>query len=266
MKRNEKGFSAVEIILVLLVVGLIGVVGFMVYKNHNKTTNSTTSTSSSSPTTTQKTTSNTQLTIPSDWTWYENNDLGFKFAYPSSWGKANLTFADKGDVGMQYELDFYPSPSYKAVEQYNSRTPITISFASDDYSMKSCNDGGCRTQVAMYTKAKIQQILDSIVSGSYSTNDNGTLLSHNSKSFTTIATKVANTDGAHPDTVDLVNERFIVAIPKISVSGVNVEYSIINTPTTCLSNKLSDNSETMCLNQNIVDTVSKLSSSITALN
>lgn len=37
MKHNEKGFGAVESVLVLVIVVLIGIVGFMVYNNNKKT-------------------------------------------------------------------------------------------------------------------------------------------------------------------------------------------------------------------------------------
>lgn len=43
LRKNQSGFSAVEIVLVLVIVGLIGGVGFMVYNNHNKKTATNTS-------------------------------------------------------------------------------------------------------------------------------------------------------------------------------------------------------------------------------
>lgn len=66
MKVNQKGFSAVEVVLVVVIVGLIGVVGFMVYKNHNKTTPAKTETTAATtkPTTTQ--TKDTTTTQPTD--------------------------------------------------------------------------------------------------------------------------------------------------------------------------------------------------------
>jgi Tfp pilus assembly protein PilX len=45
-RKNETGFSAVEVLLVLIIFALVGVMGFMVYNNHKKptTTNATTKT------------------------------------------------------------------------------------------------------------------------------------------------------------------------------------------------------------------------------
>jgi len=48
LRKDEQGFSAVEVILVLVIVVLVGAVGFLVYKNHNNTT-----TASVAPTTTK---------------------------------------------------------------------------------------------------------------------------------------------------------------------------------------------------------------------
>lgn len=50
MKTNQKGFSAVETVLVLVIVALIGVVGFMVYKDHHKTATLTAKSSASKST------------------------------------------------------------------------------------------------------------------------------------------------------------------------------------------------------------------------
>ena len=55
IRKNQEGFSVVEVVLVLVVVALIGVVGFMVYKNQHKTTNNST-TNATTLTTPPKTT------------------------------------------------------------------------------------------------------------------------------------------------------------------------------------------------------------------
>lgn len=61
---NQKGFSAVEVVLVVVIVALIGVVGYMFYKNHHKaapvaTTNTSTTKPASTQTTTKSTTTST---------------------------------------------------------------------------------------------------------------------------------------------------------------------------------------------------------------
>jgi Flp pilus assembly pilin Flp len=88
LHKDEKGFGAVEVILVLVIVGLIGAVGFMVYRSHHKTPVSSVATS----TTAKKTTSakaNTPATPitsgpQSGWSTYTNNTVGFSIAYPDT--------------------------------------------------------------------------------------------------------------------------------------------------------------------------------------
>jgi len=42
VSRNEKGFSAIEIVLVIVVIALIGAAAWLVYKDHHKTTTTST--------------------------------------------------------------------------------------------------------------------------------------------------------------------------------------------------------------------------------
>lgn len=85
LQKDEKGFSAVELVLVLVIVALIGVIGWFVYKNHNKTTNnsSVSSTSNSSASTQPKTTSAPDPYT--GWQTYSSSSLGVSFKYPANW-------------------------------------------------------------------------------------------------------------------------------------------------------------------------------------
>lgn len=63
LKYDQKGFTAVEGLLIVLILVVIGAVGYMVYHNdHKAKTISTTNTSTTKPTTTAKTTTITQPT------------------------------------------------------------------------------------------------------------------------------------------------------------------------------------------------------------
>lgn len=64
IRKNETGFSPIEVILVLVIVGLMGVVGFMVYNNQNKTKPATVATRTSTPTATTQTKTTTPTTVP----------------------------------------------------------------------------------------------------------------------------------------------------------------------------------------------------------
>ena len=88
IRKNETGFSAVEVVLVLVIVSLIGVVGFMVYKNHNKktATNSVATTTTTKPTTTTQTKTTTPVPDPYAG-WKTNCDTATNgcFRYSSDW-------------------------------------------------------------------------------------------------------------------------------------------------------------------------------------
>ena len=136
IKKNEAGFSAVEIVLVLVIVGLIGVVGFMVYKNHNKAKDSTTKTSSrqivqnkiSSSATTKQTAVTTQIGIgnltavlPDGWS-----------ADNSICSKDTLYCYTKTIGGKLYVLSFM----YKDVVD-NGTTGLTVNDSINPYGSNS---------------------------------------------------------------------------------------------------------------------------------
>lgn len=86
MKRNQDGFSAIEIVLVLVIVGLIGIVGFMVYKNSNKSSDTTITASTTKSTTTE---TKTAPDLYAGWTTY--NDAGVSLRYPNGWTVKDLS-------------------------------------------------------------------------------------------------------------------------------------------------------------------------------
>ena len=105
MKTNQKGFSAIEGLLILVIVGLIGGVGWYVWqskKNADKslTTSQTQNAASPSKTTTQPTQELAKpvFTVHDGYTVYENKEIGFKFAYPKSWGTIVRIGDDRADL------------------------------------------------------------------------------------------------------------------------------------------------------------------------
>jgi hypothetical protein len=83
LKNNQKGFSAVEAVLILVIIVLIGVVGYMVYKNHN---NKTTTASVATSTTKKTTTSIKTVADPySGWKTYCDSATKECFEYPPTW-------------------------------------------------------------------------------------------------------------------------------------------------------------------------------------
>lgn len=99
MNVNQKGFGVVEILIVIVAVGLIGSASWYVRQSKNKSDKNT-STQSSMPTVTidKSTEKPAEETLPADYVWYENKDVGFKFAYPRSWGTIQRTGNDAPDL------------------------------------------------------------------------------------------------------------------------------------------------------------------------
>ena len=86
IRKDEAGFSAIEIVLVIVIVGLVGSVGYMVYKNHNKTTYNSTATANTAATAPNK----IVLAAPAQpvdmyagWKAYINTTYGISYKYPA---------------------------------------------------------------------------------------------------------------------------------------------------------------------------------------
>jgi hypothetical protein len=138
IRRDEAGFSAIEIVLVLFVVGLIGVVGFMVYKNHNKkvTTNSVATTTTTAPTSTQTKTTTPALDPYADWKKYCDTVTNGCFRYPSDWDdliKGTDVTALGGNKGETLTLEYtQPTDANGGLGDFLTKSidPVTISGSS----------------------------------------------------------------------------------------------------------------------------------------
>ena len=79
MKKNQKGFSAIEGLLILLIVGIIGFAGWHVWQNRSVD-------SSQSPAHTTPSASNTpKPDIYAGWNTYKSPTEGFSVKYPADW-------------------------------------------------------------------------------------------------------------------------------------------------------------------------------------
>ena len=97
MRINIKGFSVVEILIAIVIVGLISGAGWYMWQSKNKSDiNTITANTTRTATTNNSTQKPAEATLPADYIWYENKDIGFKFAYPKSWGTIQRT----GDAGI----------------------------------------------------------------------------------------------------------------------------------------------------------------------
>jgi hypothetical protein len=257
LSRNQKGFTAVEGLLIILILVLIGGAGWLVYKNHHKAVTSSASVATTKISPSKPAAPFLGFQLPKNWQWYTNAQYGFKFAYPDTWGSPSVSVS-QGSIGSAFDINFYPAPAYTGAMTYNSRTPINLLFQTDNYSDNTCNDGGCRTATASPTKSSIQSVLNSIANGSYNAQTNGTIVAHDTTSYDIVNTQLPNGG----DTTDALIENKIVNLSVTGVSGVYIAYDIVNAPTTCKSDALSNTSQQLCINQDDVNTISQFANSI----
>lgn len=105
-KRQSSGFSAIEIVIALVIVLAAGLGGWYVWHKNKQP-------AKQSGNSTQQNTNNSQKSsdIPEGWVWYENSEMGFKFAYPKTWtvGAPTPVAAANGHDGLSISID-PPSP------------------------------------------------------------------------------------------------------------------------------------------------------------
>lgn len=111
---NEKGFSAVEAILIICILILIGVVGWLVYKDHHKTSAVPVSTtaSTSKPAISTKTTTTPTTNPYIGWKTYCSTFTDACFKYNPSW-----TFAECApqQINQKYFQDCSPDEGVKLI-------------------------------------------------------------------------------------------------------------------------------------------------------
>jgi len=88
MKKEQNGFSAVEIIMILVIVGLLAGVGWYVYK----TRHSTQTTSTNAQSAANKSSAPTEIALTKS---YTDPVFNYTFKYPTDWKVTN----EKGDQG-----------------------------------------------------------------------------------------------------------------------------------------------------------------------
>ena len=88
VRKNEAGFSALEVVLVLVIVSLISAVGFMAYENQHKTKTASFATATTTKPATQIP-AQTTTPAPTDpyagWKTFAANAGNLTLMYPSDW-------------------------------------------------------------------------------------------------------------------------------------------------------------------------------------
>ncbi len=170
MKINQKGFSAVELVIILVILIAIGAAGWLVYQHNHKAK----ATSPISTPSTTRTSSNTKKTVATQpnpyqgWLSYCSSVGGLCVKYPSNW-----KLADVSNQGSNPEEEDITSPSgdVKVVYQPNDAPPLNDGDSETD-------DVLSETSPASTTDLKIVKnvsILSNSFTDSYFVSDNTTL-------------------------------------------------------------------------------------------
>lgn len=109
MKQNQKGFGAVEILIVIVVVGLLGTVGWLVYdRQKTKTPDSKPAAQSSTQQKETAVTQPTQKTDPNEG-YFVVKEWGLRFKIPS--GLTDVKYTIHGDT-----VAFFAKPTGSSVQ------------------------------------------------------------------------------------------------------------------------------------------------------
>jgi len=85
LSKNQKGFTAVEVLLVILILVVIGAVGYMVYHNNHKTNSTNTADKTTSSSSSSKSSTATATNPYAGWQQLCSTGGGLCMKYPSSW-------------------------------------------------------------------------------------------------------------------------------------------------------------------------------------
>lgn len=141
--KNQKGFGAVEAVLILIIVILIGVVGWLVYKDrHNKGAAGTASKSSAADTSAKSGAKAPALNPYAGWKTYKLTYEKLTFKYPSAWtlkdssasqgltpnaDSVTLTASDGYQVSIDDGWDGGGDPLNLATD-----SPVSVQFAGSN--------------------------------------------------------------------------------------------------------------------------------------
>jgi hypothetical protein len=134
MSKNQNGFSAVEGLLFLVIIGIVIGTGWYVWRTKNSAENSLNNANSSSVQKFAKA-STPSSQLPEDWIEYKNDELGFRFGYPKTWG--DLKESDKGALLLNLYTDEYRSADQNVDGRINltAKSKDTYTLSPQKYSV-----------------------------------------------------------------------------------------------------------------------------------
>lgn len=140
-KTDQKGFTAIEAILIVFILVILGGIGWWVYhKNHKNTVAST----ASHTTATTSSSASTQADLYAGWKTCDDGADGVSFKYPSTWTANGLhsnsdpcagislssfgqevSFQSPSSGGLSFSLKFFPAVQNGSLKEENSAPSST---------------------------------------------------------------------------------------------------------------------------------------------
>ena len=135
MKKNQKGFSLIEGLLILVIVGLLGGVGWYVWQSSEKTKQSLENVSTVDLKTPVSSTKEDSTKVNKKE--YKDDKRTFKFTYPFDWTlKVEDAPADSYDGQQKRRTVIIKSPDYAStqsvIEEVNKGSVITVNAANTE--------------------------------------------------------------------------------------------------------------------------------------
>lgn len=136
MKRNQRGFGLIELLIIVIMVAVAGIVGYYTYTRIKNRPSQTTNTQVSTP----------EPEAEPEFKEFVSKEFGFKFEYPSSWGTLKLQQSQvAGKTGKAYELtsdDFSKRISGFITKDWKPKnsTDVVTGFVTYDGCAKGAKD------------------------------------------------------------------------------------------------------------------------------
>lgn len=217
MDESHNSLRKVKLAAVLLLVLVLAGLGYVYYqKNHSSSTDKS-------------------AAVPAGWAEYKNDEYGFSFIHPQSWGNPQFNETHYGQ-GKQYTIDF---------NNDSDEMRIFITMESENIEKKVCvSESDCKS-LEPVTKTFIEKQLASNKDG---------FISYDNSYYALV---ISNSKQKLQSGLEIYSVK---NLPMINVSAIQASYYLLGNSSDCPSNGLSNKAG--CLDKAALETTVKVIKSI----
>jgi type II secretory pathway pseudopilin PulG len=217
LRKNQAGFSAIELIVVLVVVVGVGLAGWYVWSSRNKkadTANTTAKTTTASQADSK--TKQVPYIVPAGYISFKDASLGFSLSYPS-------VFGEFGDQKTEYGTNYRATSASTAYGEGISSNFNLYIYDSAGYAINSRKYGpriSLQNGKWIVTEANDADVSHNKVGGEYKDFD-GKTLSAQSNEGLSVYTLIGGDEGVERDSLAFVakNKMYVLQLPQFD-SGI----------------------------------------------